>query len=152
MPINEADSNRHNGPTGIEHYLDPQGNWLALVIREAFREPGIHFFTPNDFSQQFGYMQHGSGHQVIPHTHNVVQRSVTRTQEVLFVRSGRCRVDLYTDDQVFVASVLLAAGDWILLAGGGHGLETLEEAELFEIKQGPFIGEMDKTRFEGTPE
>jgi hypothetical protein len=36
-----------------------------------------------------------------------------------------------------------------LLAAGGHGFEMLEDTEMFEIKQGPYAGENDKTRFEG---
>ena len=37
----------------------------------------------------------------------------------------------------------------ILLAYGGHGLTMLEESELIEVKQGPYAGEADKTRFKG---
>ena len=44
---------------------------------------------------------------------------------------------------------MLEAGDVILLAKGGHGFEVLEELEMFEVKQGPYPGEVDKTRFEG---
>ena len=46
-------------------------------------------------------------------------------------------------------STILRTGDVILLASGGHGFEVLEELEMYEIKQGPYIGEDDKTRFEG---
>ena len=35
----------------------------------------------------------------------------------------------------------------LLLASGGHGFECLEETEMFEIKQGPYAGDADKTRF-----
>jgi hypothetical protein len=123
--------------------------WLALVVRGDFSSPGISFFTPPEFSQQLGYMRHPAGHVVVPHRHNEVKRTVMRTQEVLFVRKGSCRVDLYSDDEQHVASLILSAGDWILLAGGGHGIEMLQECELFEVKQGPFVGDSDKTRFEG---
>ena len=134
---------------GIESFLDDDGAWLALVVRYSYSPEGIHFFTPPEFSQQLGYMRHPAGHEVIPHRHNEVERTVMRTQEVLFLRRGRCRIDLYGDDERHVTSVTLEAGDWILLAGGGHGLHMLEECELFEVKQGPFVGESDKTRFEG---
>lgn len=39
--------------------------------------------------------------------------------------------------------------DAILLIQGGHGFEVLEEVERIEVKQGPYVGEEDKTRFEG---
>jgi hypothetical protein len=41
----------------------------------------------------------------------------------------------------------LQTGDVILLIQGGHGFEMLEETEIIEVKQGPYAGEQDKTRF-----
>jgi hypothetical protein len=35
-----------------------------------------------------------------------------------------------------------------LLAFGGHGFEMIEPTEIIEVKQGPYIGEGDKTRFD----
>ena len=39
----------------------------------------------------------------------------------------------------------------ILLAAGGHGFEMLEPTEIIEVKQGPYCGDRDKTRFEPVP-
>jgi len=36
-----------------------------------------------------------------------------------------------------------------LLASGGHGFEVIEDIKMVEIKQGPYAGEKDKTRFKG---
>ena len=119
----------------------------ALIIRRDFREPGVHFFTPSDFSQQLGYMAHPAGHRIEPHVHREVLRSVRRTQEVLVVRSGRVRVDFYSDERECVESRTLEAGDVILLVHGGHGFEVLEACEMIEIKQGPYLGDEDKVRF-----
>jgi mannose-6-phosphate isomerase-like protein (cupin superfamily) len=69
------------------------------------------------------------------------------TKEVLFIRSGRVRVDFYTEAQVYIESTVLEAGDVILLAFGGHGFQMLEASEIIEVKQGPYVGEQDKTRF-----
>jgi len=35
----------------------------------------------------------------------------------------------------------------ILLAFGGHGFEMLAPTEMIEVKQGPYAGDADKTRF-----
>ena len=43
----------------------------------------------------------------------------------------------------------LKAGDVILLIKYGHGFEILEELEMIEVKQGPYAGDQDKTRFVG---
>jgi hypothetical protein len=39
-----------------------------------------------------------------------------------------------------------------LLASGGHGFKVLEPLEMIEVKQGPYSGDHDKTRFDGITE
>ena len=122
---------------------------LAMIIRADFCEQGIHFFTDNALSQQLAFMQHPTGKLIEPHVHNAVPREVQFTQEVLFIRKGRLRVDFYDADQRYLESRILYPGDVILLIQGGHGFKVLEEVEMIEVKQGPFVGERDKTRFLG---
>jgi mannose-6-phosphate isomerase-like protein (cupin superfamily) len=122
---------------------------LAVILSGRFREPGIHFFTPNDLSQQLAYMRHPTGKVIEPHVHNPVSRNVHYTQEVLFIKKGKLRVDFYDNSQAYLESRILEEGDVILLATGGHGFEVLEEVEMVEVKQGPYAGDQDKTRFTG---
>jgi mannose-6-phosphate isomerase-like protein (cupin superfamily) len=124
-----------------------KGIVLAIIIRSDFREQGIHFFTPNDFSQQVAYMHYFPGKIIDPHIHNHIVRKVHYTQEVLVLRRGKLRVDFYDDVNQYLESTILVEGDVILLASGGHGFEVLEELEMIEVKQGPFAGSADKTRF-----
>ena len=120
---------------------------LALIVSHRFSEPGIHFFIPDDLSQQLAYMRHPAGKIIEPHVHNPAPREVHYTQEVLFLKKGRLRVDFYDPEQRYLESRILEAGDVILLATGGHGFEALDEIEMIEVKQGPYAGEADKTRF-----
>jgi mannose-6-phosphate isomerase-like protein (cupin superfamily) len=120
---------------------------LAIIVSGKFRDPGIHFFTSNDLSQQLAFMRHPAGKVIDPHVHNPVSRNVHFTQEVLLIKRGRLRVDFYNDDQEYLESRVLEEGDVILLATGGHGFEVLEEVEMIEVKQGPYAGDQDKTRF-----
>jgi mannose-6-phosphate isomerase-like protein (cupin superfamily) len=122
---------------------------LAIIIKTTYSAKGINFFTPSDFSQQLGYMNRPQGYVIPPHVHNPVPREVQYTKEVLFIKSGRVRVDFYDDDQTYLESRVLESGDVILLAFGGHGFQMLEPTEMIEVKQGPYAGEQDKTRFEG---
>jgi hypothetical protein len=122
---------------------------LAIIVSHRFNQPGIHFFTPNELSQQLAYMQHPMGKIIQPHVHNPVTRQVAYTQEVLFIKRGKLRVDFYNDQQQYLESRILEAGDTILLVMGGHGFEVLEDVEMIEVKQGPYVGEQDKTRFTG---
>ena len=122
---------------------------LAIIISHKFNESGISFFTPDYLSQQLAYMQHPKGKLIDPHVHNVVKREVHYTQEVLVLRKGKLRVDFYDEKQKYLESHILIEGDVILLASGGHGFEVIEDVEMFEIKQGPYAGDEDKTRFIG---
>ena len=122
-------------------------NLLAIIIRTSFEKEGIEFFTPGDFSQQLGYMNRPKGYVIKPHVHNIVERNITLTQEVLFIKSGKVRVDFYNEDREYLESKILNQGDVILLASGGHGFEMIENAEMIEVKQGPYCGDVDKSLF-----
>lgn len=121
---------------------------LAIIVPKNFSEHGVHFFTPDSFSQQLAYMYHSTGKVILPHVHNHVAREVSFTQEVLIIKRGRLRVDFYDDKRNYLESRILSAGDIILLASGGHGFQVLEELEMLEVKQGPYAGEADKERFD----
>jgi mannose-6-phosphate isomerase-like protein (cupin superfamily) len=124
------------------------GRVLATLLRSTYNEPGIKFFTPDEYSQQLAYMNRPQGYVIKPHVHNSVPRQVQFTKEVLFIKSGSVRVDFYDDEQSYLESRILNPGDVILLAFGGHGFEMLESSEIIEVKQGPYAGDADKTRFE----
>lgn len=120
---------------------------LAVILYSEFKKEGIYFFTSGEFSQQLGYMNRPQGYVIPPHVHNSVPREVLFTKEVLFIKSGKVRVDFYDEAQNYLLSRILSQGDVILLAFGGHGFEMLEPSEIIEVKQGPYAGEADKTRF-----
>lgn len=128
--------------------IEFSGKELAIIIRYSFVKEGIEFFTPGSYSQQIGYMNRPTGYIIPPHVHNPVAREVQYTNEVLFIKSGKLRVDFYNEQQKYLESTILNAGDVILLSIGGHGFEMLEPTEIIEVKQGPYAGEQDKTRFE----
>lgn len=129
-------------------YVIHNNQLLSIIIQKKFEKDGIEFFTPDDFSQQLAYMKRPKEYVIPPHVHNPVLREVQLTQEVLFVKSGKVRVDFYDDVKNYLESTIIETGDVILLAHGGHGFEMLEESEIIEVKQGPYAGEMDKVRFE----
>lgn len=120
---------------------------LGIIIKASYEKDGISFFTPNDFSQQLGYMKRNKGYFIEPHVHNPVERQVVWTQEVLYIKSGKVRVDFYNDEKMYLESRIVCTGDVILLASGGHGFCMLETSEIIEVKQGPYSGDKDKTRF-----
>lgn len=123
------------------------GHLIAIIIGDNFNAEGIQFFTDREDTLQLGYMNRLANHVIPPHTHNPLPRVVEYSSEVLIIKSGLVRVDFYSDKLFLVASRFLYPGYIILLKSGGHGFEMIEDSEIFEVKQGPYLGELDKTRF-----
>ena len=122
---------------------------VALIVPSDYSFDGIKFFTPDNLSQQLAYMNRDAGYRIEPHVHNDVKREVVNTREVLMIRKGKVRVDFYDDNKNYIESRILKTGDVILFASGGHGFEMIEKTEIIEVKQGPYAGDKDKTRFRG---
>ena len=127
------------------------GNQLALVVKSSLSPERIEFLTPDTFGQQVAYMNRPKGEVIQAHIHEPISRTLIGTQEVLYIRKGRIRVDFYESDRTYVSSMILGAGDLMLLSTGGHGFEVLEDIDMIEIKQGPFAEGRDKTRFVPEP-
>jgi hypothetical protein len=120
------------------------GETFALILRDEYSKPGISFVTAPELSQQLAYMRHPSGKVIEAHFHHPIPRNVKYTLEVLFIKRGRLRVNFFDERHNFIDSRELKRGDVILLVKGGHGFEVLEEVEMIEVKQGPYVGDQDK--------
>jgi mannose-6-phosphate isomerase-like protein (cupin superfamily) len=127
--------------------IEYNGKLIAIIISADFAKKGIHFFTADDSPQQLGYMNRPAGYVIPPHAHKPLPRTITESQEVLFIRSGKVRVDFFDDDEYFIESRVVEQGDVILIASGGHGFEIIEDAEMIEVKQGPYMGDAEKVVF-----
>lgn len=129
--------------------IDGSEGLLAIVLAEDFLplKNGITFITEPYLSQQVGLMSHSKGHIIPAHRHCEVSREVKQTQEVLIVRKGLVKVDLYTSEKRLAHCIMMLPGDMIILIAGGHGFEMMEDSEMAEIKQGPYSADNDKVRF-----
>ena len=121
---------------------------LSIIIRANYKSKGIEFFTPKETSHQLGYMHRPKGYIITPHYHNKVKRVIQTTDETLIIKSGKVRIDFYDEKKKYLMSKILNKGDVILLVNGGHGFEMLEKTEIIEVKQGPYLDDKDKTRFD----
>lgn len=133
----------------LEWIHDENGNSLALIVRHSYAPISTRFLTPDDYKQQLGFIVYPAGGNVVAHVHLPIKRNITGTSEVLIVRQGRARLDIYRADKTFLMSRILETGDLVLLIDGGHGFEFLEETILVEVKQGPYTGYTDKERIKG---
>ena len=122
---------------------------LALIVRGKYRnKKGITFFTPNNSTQQFGYMKYNKKHIIKPHLHKKRVTKISYTTEVILILRGRLRVDFYNIFKKYLFSKILNEKDIIMLVHGGHGFKVLKDIEMLEIKQGPYSLIKDKIKFE----
>ncbi len=121
---------------------------LVAIVRSTYQSSGIGFFSNDNDGLQLGYMNRPDNYVIVPHSHNKIKREVFFTEEILFVRSGMVRVDFYDDNQQYIESYIVRSGDVVILKAGGHGFKVMERADIFEVKQGPYLGVQDKIRFE----
>ena len=135
----------------IEHIKNNE-QVLGIIVKAEYSSENISFLTPDDYSLQLAYMSRPKDYQIQPHVHNIVDRSVTVTQEVLIIRKGKLRVDFYDDEKNYLESRVVGSGDVVLLATGGHGFEVIEPVDMIEVKQGPYAADKDKERFDGVSE
>ncbi len=117
---------------------------LAIILRADTAEAGTRFYTQTDAPLQLGTIRRPAGHTIAAHSHNLGVRTITETHEMIHVQSGTLRVNLFSGSEQ-VAARDLGRGDTILLTGGAHGFEFVTECQLIEIKQGPYLGDQDKT-------
>ena len=126
---------------------------MALIVRGKYRKKkGITFFTPNESTQQFGYMKHKKEYIIKPHLHKKRMTKIYYTTEVILILKGILRVDFYTQTKKYLFSKVLKDKDIIMLVSGGHGFKVLKNLEMLEIKQGPYNLIKDKIKFENISE
>lgn len=111
-------------------------------------EPGLSFFSDDQDFVQVGTWGYDSQKELLAHTHNEVHRDVGWTQEVVFVKQGRIRSEIYDLSNNKVKEIICNPGDIIILLRGGHGYHILENnTQVLEIKNGPYVGaEKDRVR------
>ena len=120
----------------------------ALIVSGNYRnKKGITFFTPDNATQQFGYMKHKKGHIIKPHKHLKRTTKIFTTTEVILLLKGILRVDFYNQKKKYLFSKILKKKSIILLVHGGHGFKVIKDVEMIEVKQGPFNISKDKVKF-----
>lgn len=111
------------------------------VPAEVAWTEGLNFFSQDEEFIQFGVWGYSSGKELKAHTHNEVTREVLWTQEVIYVRRGRIRANIYDLKDTFLTTIVVGEGDIIVLLRGGHGYDILEDGtQVLEVKNGPYVG------------
>ena len=120
----------------------------ALIIKETYqKKKGISFFTENNANQQIGFMSHPKNYFIKPHKHQKRETKIFITSEVIILQKGKLRVDFYDTRKKYLFSVVIKKNQIIMLVHGGHGFKVLEPVKMLEIKQGPYVSDKDKVKF-----
>lgn len=115
---------------------------IAIIIRSNIKIKGVKFFTPPSYPFQIGFHNRPKNIKLKPHLHPIHNFFIKSSQEVLYLLNGKIKVDLYDENKKFLVAKILKTGDSILFVGGGHGIKFLEASRIFEIKQGPYVGDV----------
>ncbi len=139
---------------GIEK-IEYHGKVLAIITRKkALAElqksgEGMLFVTPDDFPFQIGIHHRKKGEIIKAHAHlPFPELKNFPVQEFFYVLSGKVMIDLFDEreNDRKVSQVIIEEGDSIVL-NAGHGFTLLADAQLIELKQGPYRGRNEEKRF-----
>ena len=100
---------------------------------------GSNPLTDPDQSLQLVTLKHPRGSYLKAHMHKPQKRITRSLQECLIVKKGKIRLDLYSPTKILFKNTYLIEGQALILLTGGYGIHLVEDSELFEIKNGPFI-------------
>lgn len=122
---------------------------LARHIPSEAWAPGLGFYSNDEEYIQVGSWQYDKGKELLKHIHNPVERTVIRTQEVLYIRKGSIKAQIFSLDEILVDEIIANEGDTIIMLNSGHGYTILEDnTQVLEIKNGPYLGaDIDRRRF-----
>lgn len=95
--------------------------------------------TGGQESLQLVTLKHPKGRYLLAHTHKPTPRKTTKMQECIVVKKGKIKVDLYGPDKKMFKKITMKVGDLLILLNGGYGIHILEDAEMIELKNGPFV-------------
>lgn len=111
-----------------------------IPSEDAWKD-GLNFFSPDGDFIQAGTWGYDAGRELRAHAHNLVAREVLWTQEILYIRRGQVRADVYNLQDEKVDEFVGKAGDLLILLRGGHGYQILEDGtQVLEVKNGPYVG------------
>ena len=135
----------------MQGIIEIEGTVLGRLIPNIlqFGKTGANFFSNENEFLQIGQIFYPQNHKIPSHEHLEVKTNISKINEVLILVEGKMEVNLYLK-RILKHSLIMNSGDAIVLMNGGHGFKMLEPSKIIEIKQGPYMGHLDKVRFDDT--
>ena len=117
-----------------------RGNVIGLFLSHAHSPEKTRFLTADAEPLQCGIGIFKQGSRVEPHCHVSEPVLISEFPEFIMIRRGKAKASVYDPEGVLLRTLEMVPGDSLLLLRGGHAFEFLEDTELLEIKQGPYLG------------
>lgn len=133
--------------TGPHHPDDWRGEHVATILTHTPDvPPGAQFVTAPNQPLQVASTRYHAGHVVPRHAHPARRRPAFggQTQEVLVILRGRLLARLWDSGGGYAGEWTLGACDTLVLHGGAHEFQALDDVEFVEVKQGPHDPARDK--------
>lgn len=112
---------------------------VAIILKEKKLPAGSNFVTEEDNDFQVGLHKRPKGHKFIPHVHSNKKMVKLKTlQEFLYIQKGKVKITFYDNEGQKITHKMLRQNEAVLIISAGQGLDVLEDAQILEIKQGPF--------------
>ncbi len=113
-------------------------NTLIAVRFKKFKNGAIPLTDPLEPIQVLVHKRQ-KGKSTKAHMHAPKKRVTQKLQECLVVMKGKIKIDLYGPDKKLFKSIYLAIGQVLIFMNGGHAVHLLEDSEIVEVKNGPFV-------------
>ncbi len=135
--------------TKTEKIYSKEGDLLAIILRSGDYPEGLNFYNKEEDFIQLGTWKYQKGQKIKGHNHLIFERAAQRTQEAVYLKSGKIKSGIYDEQDNLMENIILTEDDIIVFLAGGHDFEILEDnTQVFEVKNGPYAGvEKDKRKF-----
>lgn len=119
---------------------------IARIIKEHDWVENLKFYTDDKDFVQVSTWNYNNGKHLKAHGHKIYERVSDKTNEVVFVKSGKLCVTLFSEEDEILETITLERGDILISYNGGHAYDILEDnTQVLEVKNGPYPGlEKDK--------
>lgn len=129
-----------------EELIKDNETLIAKIYRNTDWPENLNFYTIDSDFVQVSTWNYNSGKHLKAHGHKIAEKKSDRTQEVIFVKSGKLKIILYSENDVAIYENTMETGDFAIIFAGGHSYDILnDKTQVLEIKNGPYLGlETDK--------
>jgi hypothetical protein len=127
------------GPEKLE-MLRWRDQLIGIFIQNSFAPGKTRFLTPLEEPLQCGIGVFKKGSVVEPHRHVGAPATVTEFQEFIYLKRGRAVAQVFDPEGKLLKDLEMKPGDALLLLRGGHAFRFVEDSEILEVKQGPYLG------------